>query len=39
MEKKIYSSEEKLNAAFKAFDLDGSGKISADELRKILGSN
>lgn len=29
--------EEKLLAAFKAFDTDGSGKISSQELMKILG--
>ena len=29
--------EEKLYNAFKMFDLDGSGKISADELKKTLG--
>ena len=28
---------EKLESAFKAFDLDGSGSISADELKGILG--
>lgn len=25
--------------AFKMFDVDGSGKISANELKQILGSN
>ena len=30
--------EEKLFMAFKMFDIDGSGKISADELKQILGS-
>ena len=30
--------EEKLFMAFKMFDIDGSGKISADELKEILGS-
>ena len=39
MEKSIYMKEEKLFMAFKMFDLDGSGKISADELKKVLGSN
>ena len=32
MEKSIYMKEEKLFMAFKMFDLDGSGKISANEL-------
>lgn len=30
-------SKERLEAAFKAFDIDGSGTISADELKTILG--
>ncbi|CAG9330886.1 unnamed protein product [Blepharisma stoltei] len=30
-------SRKRLEAAFKAFDLDGSGTISADELKEILG--
>lgn len=30
--------EEKLFMAFKMFDIDGSGKISAEELKQILGS-
>ena len=30
--------EEKLYMAFKMFDIDGSGKISAEELCEILGS-
>ena len=38
MEKAIYMKEEKLYNAFKMFDLDGSGKISADELKQTLGS-
>ena len=38
MEKNIYMKEEKLFMAFKMFDIDGSGKISADELKETLGS-
>ena len=38
IEKSIYMKEEKLFMAFKMFDIDGSGKISADELKQILGS-
>jgi calcium-dependent protein kinase len=30
-------SREKLNRAFKAFDMDGNGTISADELKSVLG--
>jgi calcium-dependent protein kinase len=30
-------SKERLEAAFKAFDIDGSGTISADELKSMLG--
>lgn len=37
MEKALYMKEEKLYNAFKMFDLDGSGKISAEELRQTLG--
>jgi Ca2+-binding EF-hand superfamily protein len=29
--------EEKLRQAFKTFDIDGSGKISAAEIKKVLG--
>lgn len=29
--------EEKLRAAFKIYDLDGSGSISVDEIKKVLG--
>lgn len=32
-------SRERLEAAFKAFDVDGSGTISADELKSILGKH
>lgn len=38
IEKSIYMKEEKLFMAFKMFDIDGSGKISAEELKQILGS-
>jgi calcium-dependent protein kinase len=39
MEKSVYMKKEKIYQAFKTFDLDGSGKISAQELKNILGSN
>jgi calcium-dependent protein kinase len=32
-------SKERLEAAFKTFDIDGSGTISADELKAILGKH
>lgn len=38
IEDNIELKEEKLLQAFKMFDLDGSGKISAEELKQILGS-
>ncbi len=38
IEKSIYMKEEKLFMAFKMFDKDGSGRISASELKDILGS-
>lgn len=38
IEKKLYMQEEKVVQAFKMFDLDGSGKISRDELQEVLGS-
>jgi len=37
LDKTVYMQEEKLYMAFKVFDKDGSGKISAGELREILG--
>jgi calcium-dependent protein kinase len=39
MEKAIYLKEEKLFNAFRMFDADGSGKISAEELKATLGSD
>lgn len=39
MEKSLYLKDEKLFMAFKMFDRDGSGKIDANELKEILGSN
>jgi len=39
MERSVYLKEEKLWAAFKLFDKDGNGKISASELRDVLGAD
>uniref|UniRef100_A0A7S3JCL8 Calcium-dependent protein kinase 1 n=1 Tax=Euplotes harpa TaxID=151035 RepID=A0A7S3JCL8_9SPIT len=39
MSSKKNMSEEKLMAAFKLFDTDGSGTISPDELKSVLGSS
>lgn len=39
IEKNVYMKEDKLFSAFRMFDQDGSGKISADELRNVLGSD
>jgi len=39
METNLYLKEEKLFMAFKMFDKDGNGKISAQELKEVLGSN
>ena len=36
-ERDVLLSKTNLDAAFKAFDADGSGKISANELKDILG--
>lgn len=38
MERNLYLKEEKLYAAFKLFDKDGNGTISAAELKEVLGS-
>lgn len=38
MERNLYLKEEKLYSAFRMFDKDGNGKISADELKEVLGS-
>ncbi len=37
LDSSVYLKEEKLFMAFKAFDLDGSGKISKEEVKKIIG--
>lgn len=37
MNQKNVSSEDKLKAAFNMFDKDGSGTISPDEIREVLG--
>lgn len=39
MAQNTYMKEDKLIEAFKLFDKDGNGKISAEELKDILGSN
>lgn len=39
MERSVYLKEEKLWSAFKMFDKDGNGKISAIELRDVLGAD
>lgn len=39
MEKTVYLREEKLYMAFKMFDKDDDGKITANELKEVLGSN
>jgi Ca2+-binding protein (EF-Hand superfamily) len=38
MERNLYLKEEKLYMAFKLFDKDGNGKITAQELKEVLGS-
>jgi len=37
IDESIYLQEERLRGAFETFDRDQSGKISADEIRQILG--
>ena len=39
MNEKDLITNEKLKAAFRLFDKDGSGTISPDEIRKVLGIN
>ncbi|CAD8207616.1 unnamed protein product [Paramecium octaurelia] len=39
MERNMYMKKEKLLQAFKMFDIDRSGKISSEELKKCLGNN
>ena len=38
LDKSVFLKEEKLISAFAAFDTDGSGKISAEEMMKIIAS-
>eukprot|EP00360_Condylostoma_magnum_P002205 CAMPEP_0168313468 /NCGR_PEP_ID=MMETSP0210-20121227/2132_1 /TAXON_ID=40633 /ORGANISM="Condylostoma magnum, Strain COL2" /LENGTH=62 /DNA_ID=CAMNT_0008270377 /DNA_START=417 /DNA_END=605 /DNA_ORIENTATION=+ len=37
--KDVLLASENLESAFKVFDIDGNGTITADELRGILGEN
>ena len=39
MNKSKLLSREKIEAAFKAFDADGSGEITADEIKQFLGKS
>jgi calcium-dependent protein kinase len=39
MNEKSLTTNDKLQAAFKMFDRDGSGVISADEIKEVLGFN
>ncbi|KAL8446854.1 hypothetical protein Emag_004615 [Eimeria magna] len=39
MDHKIYEQESACQNAFRVFDLDGDGKISVDELQKVLETN
>uniref|UniRef100_A0A7S3NFM7 EF-hand domain-containing protein n=1 Tax=Euplotes harpa TaxID=151035 RepID=A0A7S3NFM7_9SPIT len=38
MEQNMYLKEENLRTAFKMFDKDGSGKISIEEMKQVLGA-
>ena len=38
MEQNLYLKEENLRNAFRMFDSDGSGKISVEEVKQILGA-
>ena len=39
MERTSYLKEERLSDTFKLFDKDGKGRISAENLKQVLGSN
>jgi calcium-dependent protein kinase len=39
LDKKLYSDEEVCWSAFRVFDRNGDGKISADELRQMLSAD
>lgn len=39
MTQKMYLKEEKIYQAFKLFDKNGDGFITADEIKEVLGSN
>jgi len=39
MEKSIYLRQDRLVDTFKLLDKDGNGKITAEELKEVLGSN
>lgn len=39
LEQEVYMKEENLRNAFRMFDKDGSGKISAEEMRDVLAGD